>query len=146
MLPALAAAADVAEQRGLKVTTADLNEIVLAAWPLLPRRIPRQDHDVPADPYHLMLQGLVAEGWPQSHMSRLMDRVHPGTVGYFLRRASLRRTSARAIAALFDRLHDQNPTEHGVPAQAVHYALGHAERHGWKVLETLPPLPGVREE
>ncbi|MEW1565773.1 hypothetical protein AB0454_22640 [Streptomyces sp. NPDC093509] len=106
-------------------TTADT---VLAYWPTL------QDFPDTAsiDPTgtRRRAHALQALGWPNLWMAEDLG-MRPSNFRTCLRTETVSARFARKIAALYDRLWNQNPEDHGVPAHAAARTRRHAEANGY---------------
>ncbi|MHB9857677.1 hypothetical protein [Streptomyces sp. YIM S03343] len=76
------------------------------------------------------VQALVARGWPVSHIARRAG-LSSQNAHDILNRPRVYVTTARAIAAVYDRLRTKRPEKHGVSKTHVVVARNRAARAGW---------------
>lgn len=128
---AIQAAAIVAEQRNLGLTTTDVAALLAAATPYL---IPCPAGKLPAEPTHRLIQSLQAQGWPLVTLAAELD-MFPGDLCQLMRRPHVLERTAKTIRNLHARLHPVDPVEYGVSRQGLTRSLNRARAGGWAVIE-----------
>ncbi|WP_329131461.1 hypothetical protein OG552_10265 [Streptomyces sp. NBC_01476] len=114
------------QSRGRRQRTTPATEAKILAVTVQDRTTGRID----ATATRRRIQALVAIGWPVNHVAR-----HAGLFDVnafvFAERSRVYMSTAKAVAAAYDKLRTRNPERHGVTPQHVQAAKNRAAKQGW---------------